>query len=155
MARRSTPLAAIRLRPLQRALGVFGFHLAALDLRQNADVHEVVVADLLASVGVESKYLALDEPARVALLQRELATPRPLVSPHLVYGEKTQSELAILRTAAELHAIYGAAALPHYIISKAASVSDLLEVALLLKEVGLYTLDKGPHGYHPAVRDHR
>jgi phosphoenolpyruvate carboxylase len=139
----AAPLAAVRLRPLQRALRVFGFHLAAIDLRQNADVHEAVVADLLAAVGVEPDYLALDEAARVALLERELATPRPLVSPHLAYAEKTQSELAILRTAAEMHALYGPAALPHYIISKAASVSDLLEVALLLKEVGLFTLERG------------
>ena len=136
-------LAAIRLHPLQRALRVFGFHLAALDLRQNADVHETVVAELLAAVGVEPDYLALDEPARVALLERELASPRPLLSPHLAYGERTQGELAILRAAAELHALYGPAALPHYIISKAASVSDLLEVALLLKEVGLFTLERG------------
>ena len=145
----ASQLAAVRLKPLQRALRVFGFHLAAIDLRQNADVHEVVVAELLSAVGVMEvegemrAYLALEEPARVALLLRELATARPLVSPHLVYSEKTQSELAILRTAAEIHALYGPAALPHYIISKAASVSDLLEVALLLKEVGLFTLDQG------------
>jgi phosphoenolpyruvate carboxylase len=136
-------LAAVRLRPLERALRVFGFHLAALDLRQNADVHEKVVAEILAAVGVAPDYLALDEPARVALLAAELATARPLVSPHLAYGEQTRGELAILRTAAELHALYGPAALPHYIISKAASVSDLLEVALLLKEVGLFTQERG------------
>jgi phosphoenolpyruvate carboxylase len=139
----ASKLAAVRLRPLQRALGVFGFHLAAIDLRQNADVHEVVVADLLAAVGVAPDYLALQEPERVALLLRELATARPLVSPHLAYAEKTQGELAILRAAAEIHSLYGPAALPHYIISKAASVSDLLEVALLLKEVGLFTLERG------------
>jgi phosphoenolpyruvate carboxylase len=139
----ASPLAAVRLKPLQRALRVFGFHLAAIDLRQNADVHEAMVAELLAAVGVQASYLALDEPARVALLARELATPRPLVSLHLAYSERTRSELAILRTAAEIHARYGAAALPHYIISKAASVSDLLEVALLLKEVGLFTPDGG------------
>ena len=136
-------IALVRLKPLQCALRVFRFHLAAIDLRQNADVHEAVVAELLAAVGVEPAYLALDEPARVALLSRELGTPRPLVSPHLEYGEKTQSELAILRAAAEIHALYGAPALPHYIISKAASLSDLLEVALLLKEVGLFTLERG------------
>jgi phosphoenolpyruvate carboxylase len=143
----ASALAAVRLKPLQRALRVFGFHLAAIDLRQNADVHEAVVAELLAAVGVIEGdmrgYLALDEAARVALLERELATPRPLVSPHLAYSEKTRSELEILRTAAQFHALYGAAVLPHYIISKAASVSDLLEVALLLKEVGLFTLDGG------------
>ncbi|TAK51100.1 MAG: phosphoenolpyruvate carboxylase [Betaproteobacteria bacterium] len=137
-------LAAVRLKPLRRALDVFGFHLAAIDQRQNADVHEAVVAELLAAVDVEPAYLALDEAARVALLARELATPRPLVSAHLAYSEKTQGELAILRATAEIHALYGAAALPHYIISKAASLSDLLEVALLLKEVGLHTQDRGP-----------
>ncbi|HTP62065.1 MAG TPA: phosphoenolpyruvate carboxylase, partial [Burkholderiales bacterium] len=139
----ASQIAATRLKPLQRALRVFRFHLAALDLRQNADVHEKVVAEILAAVGVHADYLGLDEPARVALLVAELATARPLVSPHLAYGEKTRGELAILRTAAEMHALYGPAALPHYIISKAASVSDLLEVALLMKEVGLFTLDKG------------
>jgi len=139
----ASKLAAVRLRPLQRALDVFGFHLAAIDMRQNADVHEVAVADLLRAVGVQADYCALDEPARVELLLRELATARPLVSPHLDYAEKTQGELAVLRAAAEIHALYGPAALPHYIISKAASVSDLLEVVLLLKEVGLFTLDRG------------
>jgi phosphoenolpyruvate carboxylase len=137
-------LAAVRLRPLQRALQVFGFRLAALDLRQNADVHETVVAELLAAVGAQQDYLGLDEPARVALLLAELATARPLVSPHLQYGERTRSELAILRTAAEMHALYGPGVLPHYVISKAASVSDLLEVALLLKEVGLFDPARGP-----------
>ena len=135
-------LAAVRLKPLQRALRVFGFHLAAIDLRQNADVHEAVVAEILSAAGMPADYLRLEESARVALLVSELATPRPLVSPHLTYGEKTGAELAILRTAAEMHARYGPDALPHYVISKAASVSDLLEVALLLKEVGLFTVDK-------------
>src|SRR6185295_15043447 len=93
--------------------------------------------------GDKHGYLALDEAGRVSLLARELATPRPLVSAHLAYSEKTQGELAILRAAAETRALYGAAAMPHYIISKAASLSDLLEVALLLKEVGLFTLAGG------------
>jgi phosphoenolpyruvate carboxylase len=136
-------LALVRLKPLQYALRVFGFSLAAIDMRQNSDVHEVVVAELLDMVGVEPHYLGLSEAARVALLERELATARPLVSPHLVYSEKTRGELAILRTAAEIHTGYGPEALPHYIISKAASVSDLLEVALLLKEVGLFTAARG------------
>jgi phosphoenolpyruvate carboxylase len=137
-------LAAARLKPLRRALRVFGFHLAAIDLRQNADVHEAVVAEILATAGVQPDYLRLDEGARVELLLSELSTPRPLVSPYLAYRERTGSELAILRTAAELHATYGPDALPHYVISKAGSVSDLLEVALLLKEVGLFTVERGP-----------
>ncbi|MGE0114154.1 MAG: phosphoenolpyruvate carboxylase [Steroidobacteraceae bacterium] len=123
---------------LIRAVETFGFHLATLDLRQNADVHARVIADLLKVAGVEADYLSLPEPARVALLRHELANERPLVSPFAQYNEETMSELAIVRAAASAHALYGPAAITTYIISKAESVSDLLEVNILLKEAGLY-----------------
>ncbi len=130
-------LAERRLLPLRRAVEVFGFHLASLDMRQNADVHEAVVADLFVRAGVEPDYLALPEEARVAILVRELATPRPLYSPHLDYAARTSGELAILNMAADIHRKFGAVAVPNYVISKCQSVSDLLEVGVLLKEVGL------------------
>ena len=133
----AAPLAARRLEPLQRAVDVFGFHLAALDLRQNSDVHEEVVGELLARVRVAGDYASMSEPDRVALLSRELLSPRPLHAPHLDYSERAVAELAVLRTAADIHARYGAAAVPNYVISKCQSVSDLLEVAIMLKEVGL------------------
>lgn len=123
---------------LIRAVETFGFHLATLDLRQNSAVHERVVAELLAAAGVEADYLALDEEARVALLRRELASPRPLTSPYARYSDETASELAIVHAAAEAHARYGRGCITHYIVSMAQSVSDLLEVHLLLKEAGLY-----------------
>ncbi|MGN6123249.1 MAG: phosphoenolpyruvate carboxylase [Sphingomonas oligoaromativorans] len=123
---------------LIRAIDIFGFHLAALDLRQNADVHERVVAELLKVAGVEADYLALDEQARVALLRRELAHARPLSSPWGDYSDEARSELAILRAAAEAHRRYGPASIGIYNISKSESVSDMLEVHTLLKEVGLY-----------------
>ena len=133
----AAPLSARRLDPLQRAVDVFGFHLAALDLRQNSDVHEEVVGELLARARVADDYSAMREEDRIALLVRELASPRPLHSAWLDYSERVGSELAVLRVAADIHARYGAAALPNYVISKCQSVSDLLEVAVLLKEVGL------------------
>ena len=123
---------------LIRAVETFGFHLATLDLRQNSDVHARVVADLLSVAGVEANYLALDEEARVALLRRELASERLLASPFSTYADETNSELAIVRAAAEAHELYGAAAITTYIISKCESVSDMLEVNVLLKEAGLY-----------------
>ena len=123
---------------LIRAVDTFGFHLATLDLRQNSAVHERTVAELLKVAGVESDYAALDEPARVALLRRELANARPLVSPYATYTADTASELAILRAAADAHRKYGPACIRQYIVSMAMSVSDLLEVHLMLKEVGLY-----------------
>ncbi len=137
----ASPLAAGRLAPLIRAVDVFGFHLAVLDLRQNSDVHEMVVAELLARAGACDDYGALAPNDRVRLLARELASPRPLRSPHLAYSERTTAELAILDTAARIHRRYGAAALPNYVISKCQDVSDLLEVAVLLKEVGLCSGD--------------
>jgi len=130
-------LAAGRLAPLVRAIEVFGFHLAVLDLRQNADVHEAVIGELLARAGVTPDYAALPERDRVALLSRELMNPRLLFSPYLDYSERARSELAILRVAAEIHRRFGAEALPNYVISKCRSVSDLLEVGILLGEVGL------------------
>jgi len=133
----AAPLAARRLDPLRRAVDVFGFHLAALDLRQNSDVHQEVVAELLARAQVADDYCALAEDERIALLVRELATPRLLHSPFLDYSERVGAELAVLRVAADIHARYGADALPNYVISKCQSVSDLLEAGVLLKEVGL------------------
>ena len=133
----SQSLADGRLKSLRRAVTVFGFHLAALDLRQNSDVHAVVVAELLARAGVHADYAGLPERERVELLVRELETPRLLDTPHVVRSELLDAELAILRVAADIHRRFGSAALPNYVISKCQSVSDLLEVALLLKEVGL------------------
>jgi phosphoenolpyruvate carboxylase len=123
---------------LIRAVETFGFHLATLDLRQNSAVHERVVAELLRIAGVEPDYLALPEDARVALLRRELAGPRPLASPFAAYGDETASELATVRAAADAHARFGPACIRQYVVSMAKSVSDLLEVNLLLKEAGLY-----------------
>jgi len=123
---------------LIREVETCGFHLATLDLRQNADVHARVVSDLLRVAGVESDYLALDEASRVSLLRRELASQRLLASPFAVYADETASELAIVRAAAEAHELYGPASMTAYIVSKCDSVSDLLEVNVLLKEAGLY-----------------
>jgi phosphoenolpyruvate carboxylase len=133
----SESLARGRLHLLRRAVDVFGFHLAAIDLRQNSDVHERVVGELLAAAGVGEGYGAADEGARAALLRAEIASPRPLAGPHWKSSEEAANELATLRVAAEGRRRYGAGAVRHYVISKAADVSDILEVAVLLKEVGL------------------
>jgi phosphoenolpyruvate carboxylase len=133
----SGPIARGRLRRLRRAVDVFGFHLASIDLRQNSDVHERAVGELLETASPGTAYRARNEDARVALLLAELKTPRPLVSPFLAYSDETAGELAIVREAAEAHRRYGKASVENYVISKADGVSDVLEVALLLKETGL------------------
>lgn len=136
---------------LIRAVDTFGFHLATLDLRQNSAVHERVVAELLKVAGVEADYAALDEAARVALLRRELQSPRPLTSPYAGYSEETASELAIVHAAAEAHQRYGRSCITNYIVSMSQSVSDLLEVHLLLKEAGLYVPGDPPAAHIMAV----
>jgi len=130
-------LAQGRLAMLRRQASLFGFHLAPIDLRQSSDEHEAVVAELLARAGVEAHYAALDEETRIALLAHELAGPRPLRSPHLEYSARAQRELAILVAAADGRRRFGPRAVPHYVISHCKSVSDLLEVGVLLREVGL------------------
>lgn len=133
----SASLAGGRLRRLLRAVQVFGFHLAPIDLRQNSDVHARSVAELLLKAGRCPDYEALSESDRIRLLTEEIATPRPLYSPYIDYSEETRGELDIFFAARELRGKYGAAALPNCIISKTGGVSDLLELALLLKESGL------------------
>ncbi len=133
----SARLAGGRLRRLLRAIQVFGFHLAPIDLRQNSDVHARTVGELFSAAGRCPDYEALDEAGRIALLTQELHTPRPLYSPFLEYSDEARGELAIFFAAREMRERYGAAALPNCIISKTDGVSDLLEVALLLKETGL------------------
>jgi len=123
---------------LTRAVDTFGFHLATLDLRQNADVHARVVAELLRVAGVSKDYHSLAEPERVDLLRRELRSQRLLASPFASYSDETKSELAIVSAAAKALELYGAAAIRTYIVSKTERVSDLLEVNILLKEAGLY-----------------
>jgi phosphoenolpyruvate carboxylase len=136
-------LAAQRLDPLIRAVEVFGFHLATVDLRQSSDQHEKVVGELLEKARIEKDYAALDENSKRAVLMRLLNDARPLRIPGAAYSAHSQSELAIFEAAHEARARYGAEAIRHYIISHTETVSDLLEVLLLQKEVGLMrgTLD--------------
>jgi len=126
------------LTQLITAVDIFGFHMATVDLRQNSDVHERVVADLFKVAGVEADYSALDEEGRIALLSAELASGRLLFSPYATYAEETLKERSILEAAARGLARFGPQAIRTHIVSKTDAASDLLEVYLLLKEVGLY-----------------
>ena len=136
-------LAAERLHPLIRAVQVFGFHLATVDLRQSSDKHEEVVAELLAKARIEPNYASLQEAAKRALLIKLLNDARPLRVVGAEYSAHAKGELAIFETARVMRERFGHEAIRHYIISHTETVSDLLEVLLLQKEVGLMngTLD--------------
>jgi len=134
-----------RLDTLRRAVDIFGFHLATLDMRQSSDVHERVLAELFSRAHVEQHYAELPEESKVALLLSELSKPRLLFSPYISYSDETHSELTILRTAHEIRKKYGARAIRNYIISHTETVSDLLEVFLLQRETGLLRIgEEGP-----------
>ncbi len=137
-------LADGRLRTLRKSVVAFGFHLAPVDLRQNSDVHEVVIDELLREAGVAADYRALGEAARRHVLLAELASPRPLRSAFAAYSDVLRGELAIFESAAGVHRRLGREAIRQYVISKTDSVSDLLEVVVLLKEVGLVTPGAAP-----------
>ncbi len=119
---------------------MFGFHLCSLDLRQNSEVHEQVVAELLAAGGVHDDYAGLDEDRAGRAADAELATPRPLARAGDV-GELSRAGHVGARHPARSGASPSSgsapAAIPHYVISRCESVSDVLEVAVLLREVGL------------------
>lgn len=129
----------VRIRDLART---FGFHLASLDVRQHSQVHEQTVSQLLASAGVEDDYTALSEDARVKILTRELANPRPL-KPHDAElpedAREVLNSFATIREAVQREPLSVGA----YIVSMTHTVSDLLEVLLLAKETGLWQLRKG------------
>jgi phosphoenolpyruvate carboxylase len=130
-------LAVAEVEPVRRAALTFGTHLYGLDMRQNATVHEVIVGELLGVAGVCADYLDLDEAGRLGVLRAELRSPRPLRTPFASYSERTTRELAVLDAAAAEMALLGDDAIPHYVISGAESASDVLEVAVLLRDVGL------------------
>ena len=135
-------IATGKLRRLQRAVDVFGFHLVSLDLRQNSEVHQRVVHELFENVRPGTRYEALAESDKIRLLTEELRSSQLLMTPLRTYSAETASELSVLREAAEAHKHYGRVSIPNYIISKAGSPSDLLEVMVLFREAGLFRPDE-------------
>ncbi|MEV0670106.1 phosphoenolpyruvate carboxylase [Mycobacterium sp. NPDC050441] len=142
----SAVLADDRLARLREAVRVFGFHLCGLDMRQNSEVHEQVVAELLAWAGVHPDYASLPEAQRVELLAAEISTRRPLIGEGAELSELARKELDIIGAATRAVGVFGAQAVPNYIISMCQSVSDLLEAAVLLKEAGLLDVSGAAHG---------
>jgi phosphoenolpyruvate carboxylase len=145
-------LARGRLGYLRRAAEVFGFHLAPLDMRQHSAIHEQTVAELFAHGGWnigKANYQDLDETARREVLLAALQDGKPLLGDMDRYGAVAQSELRIMQAAAQIHQRFGRDALPNHIISKTDSVSDMLELALMLQQVNL--LESGTHQLHVNI----
>ena len=133
-------LAQGRLGSLLCAVRVFGWTLAPLDIRQNSAVHGRVITELLEFAQPGTNYQELDEAAKIEILLRELSTLRPLVSRQVTYSEETMKELAIFDAARSAHLRYGTGCIRTSIISMTNGISDVLELAVLLKESGILRL---------------
>ena len=134
--------------PVERAVAAFGFHLAALDIRQNSAVHEAALAQLLTAAGINAaNWEAWTEKERVALLDSELRSPRPLAHPEARLGAQAQMVLDCLKTVARHRSEHGLDGLGALIVSMTRSLSDLLTVYVLAREVGLVKWVQDPiHG---------
>jgi phosphoenolpyruvate carboxylase len=139
-------LARGRLANLRRAAEVFGFHLAPLDMRQHSAVIEQTVSELFSRSGGKPDYPDLDEAARREVLLAALQDGKSLLVEIDQYSSVAQSELRIMQAAAQIHQRFGRAALPNHIISMTESVSDMLELALMLQQVDL--LETGTQQLH-------
>jgi phosphoenolpyruvate carboxylase len=146
-------LTAPRLLPLMRAVQVFGFHLATVDLRQSSDKHEAVLAELLSVARLHANYSGLTEAERRVLLMGLLNDARPLRVRAAAYSELAVNEIAIFEAAVDMLERYGRSAIRHCIISHTEDVSDLLEVMVLLKEVGLLRGTLDGNGEAAALSD--
>ena len=143
-------LARGRLAYLRRAVEVFGFHLAPLDMRQHSAIHEQTVTELFSHSSGKANYQDLDEAARREVLLAALQSGEPLLGDINQYSAVAQSELRIMQAAAQIHQRFGRAALPNHIISKTDAVSDVLELALMLQQVKLLE-GGGAHQLHVNI----
>ena len=128
---------------LLNVVKIFGFYLASIDMRQDSSVYEASVAELLSSANIEKDYSSLSEEEKCELLLKQLKEdPRPLsINDENKQSEELRKELAIFRTARKLKDKLGNNVIKQNIISHTTSVSDLLELAIMLKEVGLVGSD--------------
>jgi phosphoenolpyruvate carboxylase len=126
--------------PVIRAAETFGFHLAALDIRQNSAFHDVAMAQLLTAAGIPATdFPQWDETRRLELLNHELASPRPFLRSGVSAGPEADAVLDTYRVLLEHLQHSGADGIGSLIVSMTRKLSDLLNVYLFAREVGLTT----------------
>jgi phosphoenolpyruvate carboxylase len=131
-------IAQYAVAPLLRSLQSFGFHLAVLDIRQNSRFHDLAVGQLLAAAGLaDTDFAGWEEARRLDFLNRELASPRPFTRPGMAMGPEATAVLSSYQTVVDHTQRYGTDGLGALIVSMTRSLSDLLVVYLLAREVGL------------------
>lgn len=131
-------LADMEVQPVLRAVDLFGFHLAELDVRQNSDYHDKVVSQLLTAAGLDgSQFAEWSEAERLRFLERELRSPRPFLHSNVSAGKEADLLLRCYRVLGEHIERNGVSGVGALIISMTRQLSDLLVVYLLAREAGL------------------
>jgi phosphoenolpyruvate carboxylase len=131
-------VADTHINKLVRQVELFGFHTATLDIRQHSQEHENAMTEILANMNIVSNYAELQEQEKVKLLERILNDPRPLTSQYQEYSESTRECLEVYRTVFKAQKEFGKQCITSYLISMAEAASDILEVMVFSKEVGLF-----------------
>lgn len=126
------------IKKLIRQVELFGFHLSTLDVRQHSREHENAMSEVLAKMGIIANYSDLNEEEKIVLLTQVLEDPRPITSSYIEYSESTQERLDVYRTIKKAQQEFGPRCITSYLISMTQGASDLLEVMVFCKEVGLY-----------------
>ncbi len=121
---------------LIRLTQTFGFYLAQLDIRQEAGVHTDAVADILACIGIEADYAALDEGRRLQLLGELIEQP-PVIRDRSELAEMTREVLRVLDVVAEMQQAISPQVIGRYVISMAHRASDIMHVMFLASVTGL------------------
>ncbi|MFC4812782.1 phosphoenolpyruvate carboxylase [Paenibacillus sp. GCM10023250] len=134
-------VADTHIRKLIRQVELFGFHLVTLDIRQHSKEHENAMSEVLANMNIVSDYASLSEDEKIDLLHTLLNDPRPLTSPHFAYSEGTRECLDVYHTIYRAQAEFGVNCISSYLISMTQGASDMLEVMVFAKEVGLFRKD--------------
>jgi phosphoenolpyruvate carboxylase len=130
------------IRKLIRQVELFGFHTSALDIRQHSKEHESAMTEILAKMHIVDDYSALSEDEKIELLHKLLNDPRPLTSGHLDYSDATRECLDVYHTVYRAQKEFGPNCISSYLISMTEAASDMLEVMVFAKEVGLFRKDK-------------
>ncbi|MGO4790733.1 phosphoenolpyruvate carboxylase [Paenibacillus sp. 2KB_20] len=129
------------IQKLIRQAELFGFHTATLDIRQHSQEHENAMAEILRKMNVTQDYAQLSEDEKIELLNNLLNDPRPLTTPYQEYSDSTEECLEVYRTVFRAQQEFGVKCISSYLISMSEGASDILEVMVFAKEVGLFRKD--------------
>jgi len=144
MANRGQLIAQGSLTRFLRTVTCFGFQLATLDIREDAQRHHVTVGALFDRLGeLERPYAELDPAQRARILGRELQGRRPLVGRVATLDGDAAATFSLFTTLRSVIDQFGPDAVESYVISMTKGADDVLAAVVLAREVGLVDIHSG------------